>query len=730
MRITLRAVVSTAALALTATLLPVAPAEAATPAFGYGPMTFANSAAPATFFGSAYAGEPSLGVNGKTGATLFMSGTDIYKVGVDRTKSPVGISWSNVTPTQSLINLDPILATDRVTGLTIGGGDTGPCGALFTSSDDGATWGNTLPCTGVADHPTIGFGPAAATTIPALPTGNGRVAYYCQQQDANECTASLDGGLTWAPGVPNTGCFGLFGHLKASTDGTAYVPSGNCSDAAGNLAVGAFFTRDNGTTWDSYGIPGPQPTRGFDPSIATTPDNSVYESWARAGDYHPVVTVSKNHGASWAPQVDLANTVSPPLVASTFQTMTSGDDGRISVAYLGTSVGTAGLTPFDAGYHGVWYLYVSTSLDGGTTWSTSQATPEPVQRGSISDGGTTSTGQRNLLDFIDAQTLTDGRVAVAYADGCLDLCNGPAGTEAQSTANYATIAVQDTGRGLFASRDVIPVNPPSAPALTGTTTGTTSSLAWTVADNGGAPVTSYTVSRAAGSGAYTPVATTTVPSFTDPGLTPGTTYRYVVTATNSAGASASSNPVSLIPTTVPSAPALSAAGGNSQVTLSWAAPADGGTPITGYQISRGGVALATVGVTTSYVDTTGTPGTAYSYRLAAVNANGASALSNAATATASTVPGAPVLTATAGKGTVSLAWTTPADGYSPITSWTILRGSTAGSEVPVQTLSSGTTYIDGGLVGGATYFYKVVANNTNGAGAASNEAKATVRNGK
>lgn len=737
MRLTLRTFVSaSAAVVLVGAAFVPAPAQAAGAVFGYGPMTFVNSAAPASFFSSAFAGEPSLGVNGRTGATLYMAGTDMYSVGVNRATSPVGVSWTDVTPLPSLVNLDPILATDRVTGLTLGGGDTGPCGALFRSTDDGGSWDNSVACVGVSDHPTVGFGPAVPGLLPALPGNDGRVAYFCQQQDVDECSASLDGGTTWGPGVPNTGCFGLFGHLKASTDGTAYVPSVNCGDVDGNLAVGGFFTRDNGTTWDSYGIRGAtEPTRGFDPSITTTPDNTVYESWAREGDYHPVVSLSKDHGTSWSPQVDLAGTVSPPLVASTFQTMTSGDDGRVSVAYLGTSVGTAGVTPFDSGYHGVWYLYVSTSLDGGQTWSTAQATPEPVQRGSISDGGTTSAGQRNLLDFIDAQTLVDGRVAVAYADGCLGACNGPAGTEAQSVDAFATIAVQDTGRGLFASQDVVPVSAPAAPALSGATSGGTNTLSWAVADDGGAAVTGYAISRAVGSGPFAPVATTTLPTYTDPAVTAGTSYRYAVTASNSAGTSAASNVVTLVPTTVPSTPALTATGGSSKVTLAWSPPADGGSAITGYQVLRGATAataspLATVGAVTSYVDGTAVPGTTYAYRLAAVNGNGAGPQSAAVTAMSSTVPGAPVLTTSAGKTGVTLSWTTPADGYSAITSWTVLRGTSPGGEVAVQTLGTGTSYVDTTVTGGTAYYYQVVASNVNGPGARSNESTVTARKGK
>ena len=104
--------------------------------------------------------------------------------------------------------------------------------------------------------------------------------------------------------------------------------------------------------------------------------------------------------------------------------------------------------PFAAGFHGVWYLYVSYTYDGGATWYTVQADPNPVQRGEIDAGGTTTSGQRNLLDFMDASLTKDGRVLVAYADGCLDTCNGPNGTEAQSTNQYATVAYQGYAGGV------------------------------------------------------------------------------------------------------------------------------------------------------------------------------------------------------------------------------------------------------------------------------------------
>jgi hypothetical protein len=135
------------------------------------------------------------------------------------------------------------------------------------------------------------------------------------------------------------------------------------------------------------------------------------------------------------------------------------------VAYLASPDPTNGKDPFTSGYVGTWYLYVSYTYDGGANWQTVQATPDPVQIGEIDAGGTTTGGQRNLLDFMDASVTKDGRVVVAYADGCLNTCN----SVAQSQDEWATVAYQSAGEGLFAAGD----NAQAAATSVNTTTTTT-----------------------------------------------------------------------------------------------------------------------------------------------------------------------------------------------------------------------------------------------------------------
>ena len=85
--------------------------------------------------------------------------------------------------------------------------------------------------------------------------------------------------------------------------------------------------------------------------------------------------------------------------------------------------------------------------------------------------------------------------------------------------------------------------------------------------------------------------------------------------------------------------------GNGQVTVSWSAPSNGGSPITSYTVTPyvGGVAQApeTFGATTTGVVSGLTDGTSYTFNVVASNAVGSS---HPSTATAAVTPIAPSLT--------------------------------------------------------------------------------------
>ena len=285
---------------------------------------------------------------------------------------------------------------------------------------------------------------------------------------------------------------------------------------------------------------------------------------------------------------------------------------------------------------------------------------------------------------------------------------------------------------------------PSAPQSLAATAGSGSvSLTWTAsANNGGAAISGYNIYRGTSPNgeAATAVATVTGTSFTDNGLTNGTTYYYKVAAVNSAGTSPQSGEASATPAgvqaTVPTAPqSLTATAGSSTVKLSWSAPSsNGGSPITGYNVYRGTSAgqesatpVATNVTTTSFTDSGLTNGTTYYYTVAAVNAVGVSPQSGEASATPqATVPSAPSgLVASAGNGSVMLSWTVPnSDGSSGITGYKLYRGTSPGSETPYAT-SVTSSFTDSSVTNGTTYYYTVAAVNAVGTGPQSAEANAT-----
>lgn len=127
------------------------------------------------------------------------------------------------------------------------------------------------------------------------------------------------------------------------------------------------------------------------------------------------------------------------------------------------------------------------------------------------------------------------------------------------------------------------VTVPNAPtSLTVTSTSDqTIHLSWTAPTyNGGATLGDYRIYY--GGSGYSTSSTTTKDLS---GLTNGTTYSIFVVATNSVGESAHSNVVTAVPATAPSAPTgLTAVGGVSKATLSWAVPASNGSVINGYQV--------------------------------------------------------------------------------------------------------------------------------------------------
>jgi len=182
---------------------------------------------------------------------------------------------------------------------------------------------------------------------------------------------------------------------------------------------------------------------------------------------------------------------------------------------------------------------------------------------------------------------------------------------------------------------------------------------------------------------------------------------------------------------LPAAPTnLSVTRGNGKASLSWTAPTGVivQAPITDYreQYSDNNGSTWTMFSSASSVATSGTitgltNGTAYVFRVAAVNDIGLgayTAASSSVTPIVGTPPNAPTnLTITPGQTQASLTWTAPsAPGTYAITGYTVEYTPSGGSAQTINTSSTSTTYTLTGLTNGISYAVRVAAVSDSGTG--------------
>ncbi|MEA2604687.1 MAG: hypothetical protein QOF89_5679 [Acidobacteriota bacterium] len=394
------------------------------------------------------AGEPSIGVDERTGAVMYVAGLQTLKVDFNDAVNPATATWQDVSTTlTSLTTLDPILYTDQKLGRTFVSQLLGTTSLMAYSDDDGATW-NPSQGGGIAsgiDHQTVGGGPFHSGLLGSLPQLYPHAIYYCSQDIAlASCAVSLTGGSTFGPAVPIynlTQCSGLHGHVKVAPDGTVYVPNKSCNGKAG-VAV----STNNGLTWTVRTVPG-STAGSSDPSVGIGADGTLYLGWSN-GDGHAYVAVSPTQGATWSSIQDVGASLGIQNIA--FPAVVAGDGDRAAFAFLGTTAG-GNATGDDPAFPAVWHLYVAHTFSRGASWTTVDVTPaDPVQRATICTSGTTCGTTRNLLDFIGATVDAEGRVLVGYADGCVGTCvSGGANTFAAE----ARIARQTGGQRLYSVFD-------------------------------------------------------------------------------------------------------------------------------------------------------------------------------------------------------------------------------------------------------------------------------------
>ena len=283
---------------------------------------------------------------------------------------------------------------------------------------------------------------------------------------------------------------------------------------------------------------------------------------------------------------------------------------------------------------------------------------------------------------------------------------------------------------------------PGAPAITGVSlvsgTVTSMDIAFTAPNNNGnQTITSYTAVSSPGSitGTLSQAGSGTIRVT---GLTEGTTYTFIVYATNIVGNSANSVASSpIIAATVPDAPTIGTptrvSGSGTEIDVPFSAPAsNGGSTITSYTaVSSPGNITGTLSQAGSgTIRVTGlTEGVSYTFVVYATNIVGNSANSTTSSSIIPRIinePDAPTIgTVTALRTTATVPYTAPtSNGGSTITSYTAV--SSPGS-ITGTANSAGSGFIEvSGLTGNTTYTFVVYA--TNAVGNSANSASSNQAN--
>jgi len=330
---------------------------------------------------------------------------------------------------------------------------------------------------------------------------------------------------------------------------------------------------------------------------------------------------------------------------------------------------------------------------------------DPLGQGLTIVGATSDAGQiqvvGNELRFTSAE-LT-GSLALQYTVADV------AGREAS-----ATVIVQTTGAPEQPA-------PPGVDAESGQVI-----ISWDTPAERGAEITGYTIRSNTGEVRTAGL----VNSFLWNGLTNGTEYTFTVTAETAIGPSPESGPsLPATPDELPGTPGPpTVVFDDGELAVSWNAPENDGSAITGYELEIGGALSEVQAVPgTTYRWTGLTNGEAYTFRVRAVNAQGGGSFSAPSSPEIPAGPPGVVSGVVAQRGNLSgslvVDWATPADtNGADIINYRIVPS--IGS--PVETGSDLTTYNWSNLTNGDAVSYRVQAQTKAGWGPLSAPSAAVV----
>ncbi len=572
--------------------------------------------------------------------------------------------------------------------------------------------------------------------------GNGVLSLYTQKQGSTPTspTFRLANTNTFTGGVSHLG-----GTLLIATNAPSGSP-GALGNATGNVTVGASWgttTTENIAvlTEGSVTVGRPFAISTANSSASTTIGGSTAHASTFSGDLRVQGSRDVRLTAASGGTVTFTGTLREETSSTQTASFTKVGPGAVVLAraagntYVGgttVSEGTLLANNTSGSATGTGAVTVASGASLGGTGIISGAVT--VQAGgALTFSVSTAPGSHDKLELGSTLNLSAAEsltitvpVGGAPATGTYTLLTASGGiTGAINTLNLpsgwnGSVAVN--GNNLDLTVTSLPAVP-AAPGAPGATAVSQTHINLTWAD--AASETAYIVQRSLTSGSgYTNIATlaANTTSYSDTGLTAGTTYYYRVLAANNGGTSAAASVSTATLENAPTPPSgLTATSfDHANVDLSWT---DNASNESGFKIERsttsgsGFTLVATVSANvTTYRDSGRSPLTTYYYRVSATNTGGDSPY----TSEASTTTPSDQLPATPGSFAVYVAgdtqnlltWT---DTTADETGFKVERKTGAGSFSEIATVAANaTSYSDTGLTPGAAYTYRIRSTNAVG----------------